>query len=258
MFQVTVKGESVEHLRSAISNLYSGLCSEDVKVYKKIEVKTDFDEPVPLTQSLEVPEKETLTLPNGTEAPKDEYYGDPKDIKGYSDSTSLDLDLDTLGIPWDKRIHAASKGKVKDGSWRLKRSMDEAVVAEVIAELKQTVQQQLNPVEIPAAPINEATPVVAPVVEEVITETEHPPVIAVASPVAPPQPNMGQGHNLDTFITNFPIILGSLISEGKITNDYLAQLREHFKVDQIWNLNDAQKAEMFESFVSFGFIGKVG
>ena len=56
----------------------------------------------------------------------------------------------------------------------------------------------------------------------------------------------------------FPMIIGALISEGKINQDYINQLREHFLVDQIWKITDEQKAEVFESFVGYNFIQKVG
>lgn len=49
------------------------------------------------------------------------------------------VELDVKGLPWDGRIHASSKAKVADGSWRMKRGVDEALVATVIAELKAAV-----------------------------------------------------------------------------------------------------------------------
>lgn len=45
-------------------------------------------------------------------------------------------ELDSAGIPWDGRIHASSKAKVADNTWRLKRGVDKDLVASVTAELK--------------------------------------------------------------------------------------------------------------------------
>lgn len=45
-------------------------------------------------------------------------------------------DLDAKGLPWDGRIHASSKARVADGSWRMKRGVDDALVATVTAELR--------------------------------------------------------------------------------------------------------------------------
>ena len=43
---------------------------------------------------------------------------------------------DKNGLPWDGRIHASSKALVADGSWRMKRGVDDALVATVTAALR--------------------------------------------------------------------------------------------------------------------------
>ena len=48
-------------------------------------------------------------------------------------------ELDIKGIPWDGRIHASSKNKVADGSWRLKRGVDPEVVKQITEQIKQTM-----------------------------------------------------------------------------------------------------------------------
>lgn len=45
-------------------------------------------------------------------------------------------EVDVSGLPWDARIHASSKAKVADGTWRLKRGVDNDLVTSVTAELK--------------------------------------------------------------------------------------------------------------------------
>jgi len=45
-------------------------------------------------------------------------------------------ELDSAGLPWDARIHASSRAKIADGTWRMKRGVDDATVAAVTAELK--------------------------------------------------------------------------------------------------------------------------
>lgn len=42
--------------------------------------------------------------------------------------------VDAEGYPWDERIHASSRATVADGTWRKKRGVDDALVAEVRAE----------------------------------------------------------------------------------------------------------------------------
>jgi hypothetical protein len=44
--------------------------------------------------------------------------------------------LDKNGLPWDERIHAGSRTKNQDGSWRYKRGVESRVVEPVEAELK--------------------------------------------------------------------------------------------------------------------------
>jgi hypothetical protein len=45
---------------------------------------------------------------------------------------------DANGLPWDERIHAGSKALNADGTWRTKRGVDKALVAEVEVELRGT------------------------------------------------------------------------------------------------------------------------
>lgn len=44
--------------------------------------------------------------------------------------------VDAKGFPWDHRIHASSKALNADGTWRAKRGVDAALVAQVEAELR--------------------------------------------------------------------------------------------------------------------------
>lgn len=44
-------------------------------------------------------------------------------------------DLDTRGLPWDRRIHSSAKSKCADGTWKKLRNTDPALVAGVEAEL---------------------------------------------------------------------------------------------------------------------------
>ena len=51
-----------------------------------------------------------------------------------SDSPN-DSPRDAEGLLWDVRIHSSSKGKVANGTWKLKRGLDEKYVEAVKAEL---------------------------------------------------------------------------------------------------------------------------
>ena len=47
-------------------------------------------------------------------------------------------EVDSDGMPWDERIHAPSKGTIKDGTWRAKKGVSDELKAQVIAELSAT------------------------------------------------------------------------------------------------------------------------
>lgn len=81
------------------------------------------------------------------------------------------VERDSAGMPWDARIHASSKSKIADGTWRSKRNVDDALRATVEAELKGAAA--------PAAPAAPATPA-APAVP--------PPPAAATPPAAPAAP----------------------------------------------------------------------
>lgn len=45
--------------------------------------------------------------------------------------------LDSEGVAWDERIHSETKSQNKDGTWRLRRNVDKALVDQVIAAQQQ-------------------------------------------------------------------------------------------------------------------------
>lgn len=56
-------------------------------------------------------------------------------------------ELDAKGLPWDGRIHASSKAKIADGSWRQKRGVDQDLVKTVEAEMRQVLAAPAAPGE---------------------------------------------------------------------------------------------------------------
>lgn len=96
-------------------------------------------------------------------------------------ASSAGVELDKHGLPWDGRIHAESKGKLTDGSWRKKRQVDPALVAQVEAELRQVMGAA------PAAPLAQGVaPVPTPASVAASTIAPSVPTGAVPLPVAPP------------------------------------------------------------------------
>lgn len=95
-------------------------------------------------------------------------------------ASSAGVELDKHGLPWDGRIHAESKGKIADGTWRKKRQIDPALVAQVEAELRQVMGAA------PAPLAQGGAPVPTPVSVAASTIALSVPTGAVPLPVAPP------------------------------------------------------------------------
>lgn len=62
-------------------------------------------------------------------------------------------ELDSRGMPWDTRIHAANRGKVTSGQWRAKKNVEDSLVVQVEAELRATMAARAPGSVVPAAPL---------------------------------------------------------------------------------------------------------
>lgn len=100
--------------------------------------------PQAVTPSINAP------LPPANTAPTTPTHG-----AASSGAVASSVDLDSKGLPWDERIHAGSKAKVKDGSWRMKKELNPAHVAAVEAELRGRMSGN------PVAPTASTPPLVA-------------------------------------------------------------------------------------------------
>jgi len=228
MYQVFIKAKSIEELQEAVENFNMLVNRKDIEPLLKSEVELPRIKDQVIDKMNEEPEIAEALIP----------------VAPQKVVVSNDAELDSEGLPWDKRIHGMGKSKVKDGTWRLKRGVEQDLVNQVKNELRASLNAQANPTPIPPAPVQAQTPVV-----EIPTQP---------APVQPAPLPTSNGHTFETFKTNFPVILGHLISEGKVTQEYINTLKQYFAVDEIWNINDEQKKEVFENFVQYGFITKVG
>ncbi|HEU4376261.1 MAG TPA: hypothetical protein VFS02_22400 [Telluria sp.] len=73
-------------------------------------------------------------------------------------SPAAAVEVDKNGLPWDERIHASSRVKIADGSWRMKRGVEPALIAQVEAQLRAQI-----PPAAPPTTFAEAPPAGAPV-----------------------------------------------------------------------------------------------
>lgn len=104
-----------------------------------------------------------------------------------------DVEVDTNGMPWDMRIHAGTKTKVKDGSWKKKPRVDKAVVESVEAELVALMA-------IPASPVDSGEHA-----ENVVLEPKviPPPAETETKETIIPPPADGQGDDVQMTFAEF-------------------------------------------------------
>lgn len=87
---------------------------------------------------------------------------------------------DTAGVPYDARIHNKSRTKKQDGTWKLAKGIDPALVTAVMAEITGTPAAPLAPAPVPPAPAVPAAPT-APIPP---APTPPPPSVGSAAPAA--------------------------------------------------------------------------
>lgn len=159
---------------------------------------------------------------------------------------------DSKGMPWDGRIHASSKAKVADGSWRYKRGVDDKVIAPIEAEIRAALgapavavggtapafgahpfSEQPAPVVAPPAvqTVVAAVPAVAAVPPAPVAPAAvvaPPPAASVAVPVAPAAPVAG--------ITTYEQLMAALppkIVSGELTAAQMQEACEMYGVPSI-------------------------
>lgn len=227
MYYVKVQGQNLEDLKEGLERHLHELGGH--KTSSNVSVKTNFPMSAPV---VEVDD-------DGMEEVESPYTQPVQSLH----NRVIDNEVDSEGVPWDSRIHASSKAKVTDGSWRTKRGVEDSLLYQVKSELLSRVKTAPTQVEVPQAHHETQTVVVAP----------QTPVVAPA-----PIPMMPKsGHTVETFKTQFALIIASLISEGKINQDYVNELNKFFGVKELWMASDEQKANLFNSFVGYGFVQKV-
>lgn len=213
-----------------------------IQEVQDLEFGGDYDEPTDNPTPTPEPELPTVTAPHSPNF-------------GATEST----DVDHRGVRWDGRIHSDSKAINKDGSWRTRRGVEPSLVYKLEAEQRApTVAAQ--PV-VPSIP----TPVVAPISQPVpvAPPIALPPMNIIAqAPVAPPPLPVPQpvtlAHTVASFTKDIVRVLAELVRQGKLTEEYINALKNYFKIDEIWQVDETQAAQMFEQFVTAKLLTKVG
>lgn len=128
---------------------------------------------------------------------------------------------DASGMPWDSRIHAATKAKTADGNWRARRNLDATLKSAVEAELRATM----------ALPVPAPAPHVVPpaLVTPVVSEVPPAPVV----PAAPPPPEASAGETFPQFMS---WVSGELAA-GRIKQESLVAAHKALGLPNLLALN---------------------
>lgn len=137
--------------------------------------------------------------------------------------------LDAKGRSWDERIHASSKAKNADGTWRAKRGVAAELVAEVEAELA-AKEDDLTPIDHAGREVEEAELAGSPtdeldaVEEEVRVLPADEPAVTVAPPPPPQAPAV-----------TFPVVMKK-ITDNKILPAKVQELLAPFGLKSVGEL----------------------
>lgn len=142
--------------------------------------------------------------------------------------------LDAHGLPWDARIHAKTKTMNADGTWRRFRGVQDALVAEVEAQLRASMAATVPPPP-PAAP-----PAAAPAPAQAALPLPAAPVAPPAPPAVPPAPPAAPAP---LPLGNFAELMAGLaphMTSGKITNLTLTTVLGEFGLANLYQLATAK------------------
>lgn len=104
----------------------------------------------------------TQTVAEQTPQPEAAAVSAPEANSTAPEAGGGGIELDKRGIPWDERIHSRGRSLNADGTWRMKRGVDDDLVRQVEAEyIHPDDQAPAAPAPAPAAP----PPAPAPAIE---------------------------------------------------------------------------------------------
>ena len=178
------------------------------------------------TEQVAAPGPVERTAPLVTREPVTSITTDEAEVVGQFDlnlaaTQAPGIEVDSAGMPWDYRIHASSRAKVADGTWRQRRNLDPNVLAQVQAEMLQVMGL---PIPAQTAPetgtvtteVAEATP------EQAFIDAVIPPppppfapsAVVPAAPVAiaPPPPSTPAGVATTASLSSQPVTFPQLVT----------------------------------------------
>lgn len=264
MFKFLIEGKSIAELKENIVEFFNEFeaLQPSVKVRPAQDISAHFAAKLPDVPKVEAEKKtESISAPSvsvpTTPAPSVPVLGN-------------DYGVDSRGLPWDERIHSVTQAKVKDGSWRYKRGVEEGTIRTVEAELASKARGMQESQMVPASPnIPFTAPAIPASVPQGVAATppipaapiplqvvQTPVAVVAPPPMPPPQPAVPSAHSLKTFKETLIPTLAKLVKDGKLTQDYINSLCAHYGVDMVHKVNEQQLEEIFNGFVQYGMIVK--
>jgi hypothetical protein len=159
----------------------------------------------------------------------------------------LGVELDSRGFPWVAEVHAGTKGKNKDGSWKAKKGVDDATrsAAEqtALAHLRATAAvsaaAQPAPVAAPVVPVAPVIPVAAP---------------AAAMPGMPGMPVMPPAAPLPPIsYEQLTERYAALATSGQITAEAFTGLYAQLGIDPATLMTDeTARRKLFDALAVYG------
>lgn len=158
-----------------------------------------------------------------------------------SPAASGSIERDSKGMPWDGRIHASSKAKVADGSWRYKRGVDDTTIAPIEAEIRAALAAPVggSPAFAPhpfydVQQVQPSPAGVAPPPPVAIAPAAPAPVVAPppAAPVAVPVPPVAPVTAITTYDTLMAALPPKIVS-GELTAAQMQEACEQYGVPSI-------------------------
>lgn len=149
---------------------------------------TDLPPPPPLPFAPPPPPVNSATAPAGSTAPEN---------SALVSAASVADEFDASGVPFDIRIHQKTRNKKKDGTWKIRKGLDDAIVESVMRELAPRIRIGSQPTVTPA-PAGASAPVSLPPIPPPPGPAFVPPPPPDTAAFAPPPPPATAGASSET------------------------------------------------------------
>lgn len=229
MLTLTLRGKNLKELHQEVLNAADEVRSIN-KLTGEVSIEAPVEAPVAFPPPVILPTVETIAAVARDTAPV----------------TQQTSQVDRTGLPWDARIHSGKKDLTTKGEWRRRRNLDDSVYNMVVNELRGQTQTGPAPSMYPAAPV--------------VPQAPTPAVTVPSAPVQALPQTDNLVHSLETFTNNLPMIMTTLLNQGKIDENWIKATNANYGVANIWEIakSPANVSSFFEFLTTHGLVTKAG